>query len=208
MNSVPKLWPGETIVCIGTGPSLTQADVDLVRGRARVIAVNEAYRLAPWADVLYSSDQLWWPRQQGAPAFGGLKFGISPRKGMKPATFGRCPDVKILLNTGPLGLEQQPIGLRHGQNSGYAAINLAVHLGATRIILLGYNLGKVGRAMHFNGTPGSGASYDKFARNYATMVDPLKQFGVEVINCTQPTRLTCFRRADLRDVLVDQKVAA
>ena len=54
--SVPKLWPNSTVVCIGTGPSLTQADVDLCCSQARVIAVNDAYRMAPLADVLYAAD--------------------------------------------------------------------------------------------------------------------------------------------------------
>lgn len=208
MNSVPKLWPGETLVCIGTGPSLTQADVDRVRGRARVIAINDAVDLAPWADVLYSSDQQWWRRREGAPRFVGLKFGITARKGDRHSPCPKYVDVKIVGNSGPHGLDTDPGGLRHGQNSGYAAINLAVHLGAARILLLGYNLGPVGRRMHFNGRPASGASYDKFARAFDTLVQPLKQLGVEVINCTAPTRLKCFPSMPLSEAIVRHEVAA
>lgn len=208
MTFVPRMFAGETIVCLGTGPSLTQADVDAVRGRARVIAVNQAFKLAPWADVLYSSDQRWWPEQKGVPSFGGMKVGIVPRKRLKPSPFAHCADVTMLHNTGPLGLELDPAGLRHGKNSGYAAINLAVHLGAARILLLGYNFCRIGRAMHFDGKPASGASYDTFARNFLTMVEPLRQAGVEVINCTRPTRLTCFRQSSLQQALDGVAVAA
>lgn len=207
MITVPKLWPGETVVCIGSGPSLTQADVDLVRGRARVIAVNDAIDLAPWADVLYSSDQTWWRRRQGAPTFAGLKFGIAPRKGARSSPCPKFTDVQIVGNTGPFGLETHPSGIRHGQNSGYAAINLAVHLGAARILLLGYNMGPVGRRTHFNGTPGSGASYDRFARAFDTMVQPLKHLRIEVINCTAPSRLRCFPSMSLTDAIVHEVAA-
>jgi len=45
--SVPRLWPGETFVCLASGPSLTQADVDYCRGKARVIAIKDVLHLAP-----------------------------------------------------------------------------------------------------------------------------------------------------------------
>ena len=70
---VPRLWPDATVVCIGSGPSLTAEDVDYCRGRAKVIAINNAYQLAPWSDVLYACDGAWWDWHQGAPDFGGIK---------------------------------------------------------------------------------------------------------------------------------------
>ena len=65
---VPRAWVDETAVCIASGPSLTQADVDYVRGKARVIVVNNGYLLAPWADVLYAADARWWMLAQGRDA--------------------------------------------------------------------------------------------------------------------------------------------
>lgn len=192
---------------LGTGPSLSAADVSSVRGRARVIAVNGAVDLAPWADVLYSSDQMFWLSRNGMPTFAGLKYGIAERK-LRSFSFRGYPDIQILNNTGPLGLETDPRGLRHGKNSGFAAINLAVHLGAARVLLLGYNLGPVAKRLHFDGTPGRGANYDRFARAFPTLVEPLKRLGVEVLNCTSPTRLTCFPSASLPDVLSRSAVAA
>lgn len=205
MTTVPKLWPGSTIVCLGTGPSLTPMDVEAVRG-LRVIAINDAIDVAPQADALYSSDQQWWRTRRGAPTFDGLKYTIAPRKHLgSPFHY---PDVQVIDNTGPLGLELDPTALRHGRNSGYAAINLAVHLGAARILLLGYNMGPVARRLHFNDAPANGASYDKFARAFDSIVQPLKQLGVEVINCTSPTRLQCFSQASLQDALALSQAAA
>ena len=48
MPEVSRLWPGSTVVCIGSGPSLTPEDVAYVRGKARVIAINRSVDLAPW----------------------------------------------------------------------------------------------------------------------------------------------------------------
>ena len=41
---VPRLWPGSTIVCIGTGPSLVVEDVQACRGH-KVIAIKDAIDL-------------------------------------------------------------------------------------------------------------------------------------------------------------------
>ena len=110
--SVPRLWPGETVICVGTGPSLTQADVDFCQGKARVIVVNNAYKLAPWADALYAADDKWWTWEKGAPTFAGMKYTIAP-------TRRAWPGVVALRNTGQHGLESNPEGLRTGLNSGY-----------------------------------------------------------------------------------------
>jgi hypothetical protein len=39
-------------------------------------------------------------------------------------------------------------------------------------------------------------------------VDPLKAEGIEVINCSRRTALTCFPRKSLQDALGEKAVAA
>ena len=63
-------------ICIASGPSLTQEDVDYCRGKGKVYAVNNVYTLAPWADVLYACDQAWWDEHNGVPDFAGQKWTI------------------------------------------------------------------------------------------------------------------------------------
>jgi hypothetical protein len=201
---VERLWPGETIACLATGPSLTQSDCDYLRGRVRVIAINDSYRLAPWADVLYSSDRRWWPHYKGVPSFEGSKFGVGSGQG-KANPFTGYPEIRVQKNTGYSGLEIEPNGLRTGRNSGYAAINLAVHLGAARILLLGYNMSHQNGSHFFGNHPAglnqSAALYPGFRRSFDSLVEPLKAAGIEVINCTPNTSLHTFPRRALRDVL-------
>ena len=75
--TAPRLWPGETLACLGVGPSLTAAQVAALRGKTRSIAINDAWRLAPWADVLYACDGRWWRKHKGVPAFKNLKVTLS-----------------------------------------------------------------------------------------------------------------------------------
>ena len=178
---VPALCPGGTAVCLASGPSLVQEDVDYCRGKATVIAVNDAWRLAPWADALIASDSAWWRFHQGVPDFHGLKFCLEPAA----ASFG----VQVLRNTGHDGVETaDPSGLRTGRNTGAAAVNLAVHFGASRILLLGYDMEAKDEAhSHFFGAHPQGlrggSPYALFRQMFATMVEPLRTLGVSVINC-------------------------
>ena len=199
---VTASWAGHVAVVLATGPSLNVDDVEYVKGRAKVIAVNDAYRLAPWADALYASDQSWWAKHKGVQEFSGMRYSVSQSR--KPKPFGGLPDVCVLANTGTAGLETDPRGLRTGKNSGFAAINLAVHFGVSRILLLGYNLGPVNRVRHFFGDHkglGNHSPYHVFIQKFQTLVEPLQKIGVSVINCTQPTRLRCFPCQPLREAL-------
>lgn len=204
MTTVEKRWPGETFVCIASGPSLRPEDVNLVRGRARVIVVNTSYQLAPWADVLYACDEKWWNWHKGVPDFQGLKFGLDRIEKRKPVPFHKLPSVQVLQNTGAEGLELSPHGLRHGKNSGYQAINLAVHLGAARILLLGYDMkcGKHGE-LHWHPDHPHRTSLDvnNWLRYYATLVQPLQALKIEVLNCTSRSALRCFPMVSLREAL-------
>lgn len=196
---VPRLWPGHTIVCVAGGPSLTPDDVAYCRNRAPVLVINDAYRLAPWADVLYAADASWWRKHRGAPSFTGLKYSVQ----LDAADF---PGVQILANTGDQGLEVQPWGLRTGRNSGYQAMNLAVHLGAARIVLLGYDMGHdAGEPSHWFGEHPAPLNrhspYSTFRAAFETLVAPLQQCGVTVLNATRRTFLTCFPCGSLEEAM-------
>lgn len=192
----PRIWPGETVVCLGTGPSLTRDDVESCRCRARVIAVNDAYRLAPWADCLYAADAKWWRWHKGVSDFAGLKYSIEPHRPEKAGTV-------VLKNLGDVGLSLDPSGLCTGKNSGYQAINLAVHFGARRILLLGYDF----RGAHFFGAHPDGSLLNTSCLPlFDTLVKPLAAIGVSVTNCTPRSGVTCFPSATL-DVMLEAVAA-
>lgn len=193
---IPRVWPGSTVVCIASGPSLTQEDVDYVRGKAKVIVVNSSYQMAPWADLLYACDARWWKWNRGATSFTGLKFALTKES-------GKWPGVRVLEKTGVEGLETKKSALRTGGNSGYQVINLAVHMGASRIVLLGYDMqrGPKGEEHWHPDYPNRSRSpYNMFVRHYGTLVDPLREIGVDVINCTRRTAIQCFPRQSLVSV--------
>lgn len=195
---VPQLCPGGTVVCLGSGPSLTKADVDFAHERgATIIAVNDAYLLAPFATALMASDGAWWVHKK--PEFAGLRFALDP-------SAARVKDVIVLKNTGTDGIETDPAGLRTCRNSGGAAVNLAVHFGAKKIVLLGYDMGHDSRKhSHFFGNHKfplrDGSPFDLFMETFKHQVAPLRQLGIDVVNCSRKSALRCFRLGVLEQEL-------
>lgn len=196
-NLVPRLWPGETVVCIASGPSLTTEDVELVRGKARVIVVNRSVDMVPWADVLYCADVRMWKWLNGARDFAGLKFAVTKE-------CAKYPGVKVIGRGASHGLSLDPSKLCLGGNSGYQAVNLAVLMGAVRILLLGYDMrvGPKGKQhWHADHPMTQRSPYVTFQAAYPTLVGPLKAAGVEVINCSRETALKCFPRMTIQQAL-------
>jgi hypothetical protein len=205
--TVPREWPGSTVFILGGGPSLLGFDAEILRGAGRVIAINNAYQLAPWADVLYYADRSWWHAHREAV--------LKVFKDKYRVSIGTSEDgTKRLRTTGPGGLEKDPSALKHGSNSGYQAIGLAYHLGAARIVLLGYDMHVEGARTHWhtghpNWTPAAQekALKEVFLPRFASLVDPLKAEGIEVLNATPGSSLTCFPMAALSEVLESCRVA-
>jgi hypothetical protein len=180
--------------------------VSYCRSKAAVVAVNDAYRLAPWADVLYSSDRFWWSHYRGHPAFAGQKAAIEHTPGRHLPRYDTW-GVQVYRNTGMDGIETDPTGLRTcGGNSGGAAVNLAVHLGARRIVLLGYDMGYgASSRRHFFGDHPQPLSnthnFPTWRMAFRTMRQPLESLGIEVVNCSRVTALDAFPCAPLEAVL-------
>lgn len=198
---VPRICPGGTVVCLASGPSLTKDDVDYCYGRAdAIIAVNDTYRLAPFANAIMASDAAWWAVHKGVPDFLGERYSLE-------ASACRVAGVKVLRRTGESGIETDPTGLRTGRNSGAAAINLAVHYGAARVVLLGYDMQATrgDRHSHFFGSHPfplrRTSNYTMFRQMFEHMVEPLAKLKVEVINCSRETSLRAFPRKPLAEVL-------
>lgn len=197
---VLRLWPGETFVCIGSGPSLTREDVEYCRGRARVIAIKNTVELAPWADVLYGAGsdaggQTWWAREGPKLTFPGLRYTLDDRARQWAS---------VLRMTGVDGLGLDPSGVNTGSHSGYQAMNLAVHLGAAKIVLLGYDMKRSAEDQdHYFGQHPHGhrPPFGLFLFRFPTIVEPLQRLGIPVVNATRDTALDLFPRCSIQEAL-------
>lgn len=170
-------------VILATGPSLSQDDVDYVRGKAHVIAVSDAYTIAPWADCLVSNDHKWWVCHPRALQFAGRKFCYEQVQGVE--------QIKGRHN------------FRYGLNSGLRACQVAYDVfGATRILLLGFDLHSRNGA-HFFGPHAHPKLKNSTPERQAIHVKQFQHWdGCQITNCTPGSALTQFPIVDIREVLL------
>lgn len=204
-DQVRPLWAGATVAVLGGGPSLTPSDVDYVRGRAKVVAINNAVHLAPWADLLYFCDERWYRWHEATVrAFPGQRATLKNYhlRDELPGLWCLRQDGE---NTTP-GLCESPDGLRTGSNSGYQVLNLLAHLGAARVVLLGFDMTtREGRAHwhpeHPLPTP-AGIYKSLMLPAFDTLRSPLAARGLSIVNATYGSALTTFPYRPLREALL------
>ena len=198
-STVPKLFPNETIYIIGGGPSLHNFDFRTLYGK-RTLAINKSLFYITDPDVVYWTDgrfYTWFKNE--VDSCKGLKFALK-------AHSQYTSDINVLRKGKPYGLEEDPQSLAHGFNSGYAAINLAYHLGCKRIVLLGFDMTNDGTKTHFHdGYPTRAAGEemytDKFLPGFPQLFEELKLTGVEVLNACPHSKITVFPKITLDQAL-------
>lgn len=191
ISRVQEIWKGETVYIIGGGPSLKDFNWNGLLGK-KTIAINKAFYTYPNADILYWTDGRFYNwYKEDIDKFKGLKYTITPTNPVISES------INVLKRGQKLGLEKERDTLSHGNNGGYAAINLAYHLGAKRIVLLGYDMGNDGQRSHFHEGYPTHATGDKiytsqFIPAIESLAPLLKNSGVEIYNASMTSRLTVF----------------
>lgn len=183
-------WSGKTVVCIASGPSLTPSDCEKVRASGHpVIVTNTTYRLCPWADALFGFDSKWWKvHHEEVKAFEGRKFTASP----------------LAVKYGAEMIGGMPWFSTY-RNSGACAVSLAMGGRSKRIVLLGFDASFDKGKTHWHGDHPKGlenaGTIATWGWLFGILATRATAAGVDVVNASRRTALTCFRRADLEDVL-------
>lgn len=168
-----------TVVVLATGESMSQELADSVKAW-RCIAVNDAYKLVPWAEAIAGQDLKWWNAHPEAMALPVPKYSVSWFPGVSRV---RCTDV-----------------IATGTNSGLIGLHVAITRGAQRVLLLGFDM----HGSHFFG-PHQGLKntspqrYSEFCDQFAAYAKTIR--GVEVINCAPGSALKAFPFVDLQAAL-------
>ena len=205
---IPRIWEGVTCCILGGGPSLTQVNFNLVL-QCRVIAVNDAYKLAQF-DCCYFKDKNWYdqaafkdypeagPNSQYLRRFGGLK--VTSCEGLLEE-----PDIKTLRRGRRNYLERDPSFITHGSNAGAEALALAIMLGCNMILLVGFDMkapnGKHNwHDNHVRQMPES-VYKDQYTQPFETLAKDASKLGVTIINCTIGSALCTFPIVPMEEVL-------
>jgi hypothetical protein len=187
-------------IVAATGESLTQEIAEQCRGY-NVLAINDAYRLFPFAKALYASDAEWWRLHKGCPSFTGEKWSTYGEQVAPAKEFG----LKLIKGRKGYGLGFSfEKGIIHWcGNSGFAGVNLALHFGAKRIVLVGFDM----HGSHFFGEhppmPRRTQKKHGFPRwiTHFEKAAELLPPEIIIINATEGSALKCFPMMSLSEAL-------
>lgn len=197
-----RRWAGNLAVIMAPGPSLSDETAQLCRGHPTIV-VNDACRIAPWADALYACDLAWWNARGGCGNFKGEKWtshSISPPNDKRRMVWG----LKVIEGRDGEGFSLDPARIHYGNNSGFQAVNLAILFGADPIVLVGFDMRDVDGKGHFFG--GHKVPLNDH-RPFATWIARFDRAATllggspRIINATPGSALTSFEMAPLADAL-------
>ena len=202
-------WRGATVVIAASGPSQRVEDLQFARGRAPVVAINNTWEIARWADMLYFCDRSWWLCEE--PGYG--QHALREFPGLLVTANSKIPEahhLPIISVNDALCTGSQFGG---GGSSAFQALNIAVLWGADRILLTGVDCQHPGDHHHGPHTQKNAAGTKPIAqarqqtvgiwlKSFGELAPLLKARGVEVINCSRVTALTAFPRMTIDKALV------
>lgn len=175
----------EPALIVGCGPSAAAVDLEQFQDHL-VIAINEAWRLCPWADVLYGTDDAWWDAGRG-DGFAGLNV--------------RGSDLRIEGDE----ISFDPAFIGSGGTGAFQALNLAVQWGVKSIGLIGVDCRlDLGEHWHERSPVQRAAlsqsAVDRWIKAFDGAAPVLAAAGVEVVNYSGVSALTGFRKEPLPEV--------
>lgn len=204
----------KTVVCIGTGPSLTLEQIAAARAHNFALYVcNNAIFMAPDARVLYGCNLQWWDHYHER-----IKDYLCSRWTTNEEAAEKYGLNWIAEKNAP-GLSTDPMVIHHGHGSGFSLVNLAFLQGAERIVLLGYDLKYAqdydGKARQIGSSPRHFfGEYPQELQHWPSVkvkngvhVELLdlyrsvaEQGAVEIINATPGSAIDCFPMKDIEDL--------
>jgi len=194
-------WKGHRCFIIGGGPTVLTHNLDRLAGEL-TIGVNRAYDVY-YPSILCALDPQFyeWAETGAFGIFSEMRYRSYP--GTKAWAQVR-PDTSVNAS----GIYTVENIARHCNNSGQAAINLAIELGASPIYLIGFDM--KGNPTNFHDGYPTGASpdvYEGYVKSIESSVpERAKEYGVEIINLSTDSALTAFPHGDFDEVLDSKPV--
>jgi hypothetical protein len=228
---VPRIWDGGDVYILGGGPSVTKQfnipeDIvkKVIEGSAspsiyspymsflhdkHVIGVNVAYLIGTWIDMIFFGDSGFLSNhQKGLSDFPGLKISCHPITDSYPWIKYLVKEIK----------HQKGISTHRGlvswnYNSGAAAISVAAHAGAKRILLLGFDMKlNDSQCQHWHDVyhrrerllqkHNIGLPFERHLRGFPEIAKDARKMGIEIINLCPNSAISQFPKMSVDEWII------
>jgi len=202
--SIPRLWDGQDVFIVAGGPSVMDLNYDLLVDK-NVLGVNSAVYFR-FVDVLFFGDAKWyWWNRKMIQKFDGLKITVNKLVEGRDPSVHEEPDINVVRCPSTRGLHTEPDKVCWNKSSGGCAINVAIHLGAKRIILLGYDMKRTYDRKNWNPHQSEKTNQNPYEHQGATLPHMWNAIqnktDVQVLNATEGSAIDCFPKVKLEDVV-------
>jgi len=195
------VWAGKRCFIVGGGESLKDFDYSQLEGEL-IIGVNRAFEKIDPSIIIFADSRLWGWIENGSLGpeaqkkfkdTKSLKVAVEANIFPYPQEVLRLKEYKGLLS------ESIIHGVALGGNSGFAAVNLALCLGADEIYLLGFDMhGKAGKQVWWH------EGYPEVQEDcvYQGYIDKFNEAAGEmrsrarIVNLNRNSALKCFEFGD------------
>ena len=230
---VPQIWEGGDVFILGGGPSIIkQFDIpeslvmDVLTKKKpisvyseylsllhnkHVIGVNTSFLIGEWVDFIFFGDNGFLLQNQCELAEHiGLKISCHPQTEKYNWIKYVCRDKSKVR-----GISTNPKAISWNGNSGASAINIAIHTGAKRIILLGFDMklddskkqhwhnhyNKYGQPVVDTRHKRHTLPFDRHLRGFPEIAKDAKKIGVEILNANPDSAIDVFKKINVKDIL-------
>lgn len=227
---VPRMWEDGECWIIGGGPSIpkqfgvpTQVIDRVLSGELKpeayssymqpihskhCIGINAAYMIGSWMDIIFFGDRRFFlQHMHELAAYPGIKCTCNPK-----FEASRYRWVKYLQRdrNHPRGISAHNHRVSWNNNSGAAAISVAVHAGVKRVVLLGFDMDldkdnrqhwhsayrPVGKKRNARKLP-----FHRHLLGFEAIARDARRMKVEIINASPTSKITQFPKVNVKDLL-------
>ena len=209
---IEPIYYGQTAAIIGTGPSLTQEQLDKVK-HLKKFGANRAFEFD--LDVLHGCNhQFWHYYWHKVKDLRCDKWTTRPE-----LTY---PGLNYIREEWIPGLSKDPTYIAAHHGTGPQLINIAYHYGIKRMLLIGWDMkfspDYNGKAQQIGAKPRHYfGEYPKELQHWPSVkvkdgvltglieeMETIKpeDYGIEIINCTPDSAMTCFPMMTLDEALI------
>ena len=214
---ISPVYEGETAIICGTGPSITKSIIKRCNsmramGSVRLFGANLTYREFN-LNVLHACNYQFYDHYY--PIDSRISDGLFDKWTTRPELNGKYKGVNYIEEVWADGFSVDPSKIHAHHGTSPQLMNIALHYGITKMLLVGFDMrypdkvtdkdyrsprhyfGEYANNLQHWPRTGAQGELEGLIKEMET-IKP-EDYGIEIINCTPDSAMTCFPMGNLED---------